>query len=45
MPVYQSESPVDEVAVYLEAEWLDLEDNWTVSVQEIPENTTTPEIL
>jgi len=42
MPVYQNVSLEDEVEVYLEAEWLDLEDNWITNVQEIPENTTTP---
>lgn len=44
MPVYQNRSLEDEVGVYLEAEWLDLEGNWTVNVQEIQENTTTPKI-
>ena len=44
MPVYQNRSLEDEVGAYLEAEWLDLEGNWTANVQEIPENTTTPKI-
>jgi len=44
MPFYQNRSPGDEVGAYWEAEWPDLEDNWTVNVQEMPENTTTPEI-
>lgn len=44
MPVYRNRSLENEVGVYLEAEWLDLEDNWTVTVQETLENTTTPKI-
>lgn len=44
MPVYQNISLEDAVAVYLEAEWLDLEDSWTVNALETPENTTTPKI-
>jgi hypothetical protein len=37
MLFYQNRFLEDEVGVYLEG-------NWTVNVQEIPENTTTPKI-